>query len=241
MNRPYMICHMMTALDGKIMGEYMETQVADEMNNEYDRIHDEFLADAWMCGRVTMDDNFTFYKKPELREDIPEIPHTDYAAEKTAESYVVSIDPKGRLGWTENNIHGYAKRPPAHIIEVLTEQVSDAYLDYLQRFGISYIFAGKEHVDCALLVRKLADLFGIRKLLLEGGGYLNGSFMNEGLIVELSIVLAPIADGNSNTVTLFEKAEYLQAAEPMAFSLKSVERIGDSGLWIRYNTKQKEG
>ena len=62
MNRPYMICHMMTALDGKIMGEYMETQVADEMNNEYDRIHDEFLADAWMCGRVTMDDNFTFYR-----------------------------------------------------------------------------------------------------------------------------------------------------------------------------------
>ena len=25
MNRPYIFCHMMTALDGKIMGSYMET------------------------------------------------------------------------------------------------------------------------------------------------------------------------------------------------------------------------
>lgn len=25
MNRPYIFCHMMTSLDGKIMGSYMET------------------------------------------------------------------------------------------------------------------------------------------------------------------------------------------------------------------------
>lgn len=25
MNRPYIFCHMMTSLDGKIMGKYMET------------------------------------------------------------------------------------------------------------------------------------------------------------------------------------------------------------------------
>ena len=25
MNRPFVFCHMMTALDGKIMGDYMET------------------------------------------------------------------------------------------------------------------------------------------------------------------------------------------------------------------------
>lgn len=25
MNRPYIFCHMMTSLDGKIMGQYMET------------------------------------------------------------------------------------------------------------------------------------------------------------------------------------------------------------------------
>lgn len=45
MNRPHIICHMMVALDGKMIGEYMETQTAYDMNAEYDRIHDEFEAD----------------------------------------------------------------------------------------------------------------------------------------------------------------------------------------------------
>ncbi len=238
MDRPHIICHMMTALDGKIIGDYMETRVADIMNSEYDRIHDEFLADAWMCGRVTMDDNFTFYEKPVLSEEAVSIPHTDYVANPKAGSYVIAVDPSGKLGWKENNIHGYAKRPPAHIIEALTENVSDAYLAYLRKLGISYVFAGREHIDCTALVYKLKELFNINRLLLEGGGYLNGSFMNEGLIDDLSLVLAPVADGDSNTVTLFEKADYLKKSVPMEFKLKSVERLGENGLWIQYKTNK---
>lgn len=241
MNRPHIICHMMVALDGKIIGEYMETKTAYDMNAEYDRIHDEFEADAWMCGRVTMDDNFTFYEVPELHEPAEKIPHTDYIANENAGIYVVAVDPSGKLGWKENNIHGYAKRPPAHIIEALTEQVSDAYLAYLRRLEISYIFAGEKQIDCKLLTEKLKSVFGINKLLLEGGGYLNGSFMNEGLLDELSLVVAPVADGNSNTVTLFEKADYLEGNPPMEFKLQSVDRLGENGLWIRYKpTKQNK-
>ena len=29
MNRPYIFCHMMTSIDGKIMGDYMETPEGD--------------------------------------------------------------------------------------------------------------------------------------------------------------------------------------------------------------------
>lgn len=240
MERPHIICHMMVALDGKIIGDYMATEIADIMNSEYDRIHDEFLADAWMCGRVTMDDNFTFYEKPELLQQTEQIPHEDYVAQKDIGSYVVAVDPAGRLGWKENNIHGYAKRPPAHIIEALTDRVSDAYLAYLRNLGISYVFAGDDHIDCELLVSKLKTLFSINRLLLEGGGYLNGSFMNAGLIDELSLVVAPIADGDSHTVTLFEKADHLEKGVPMEFALMSVDRLGESGLWLQYKTKKRE-
>lgn len=30
MNRPYIFCHMMTSLDGKIMGDYMETPEGEQ-------------------------------------------------------------------------------------------------------------------------------------------------------------------------------------------------------------------
>ncbi|MGN0358724.1 MAG: dihydrofolate reductase family protein [Candidatus Fimousia sp.] len=240
MERPYITCHMMVSLDGKIIGDYMVTEVAEKINSEYERIHDEFQADAWMCGRVTMDDNVTFYEEPELPHITERIPHTDYIAQKDAGSYVIAVDPSGRLGWKEDNIHGYAKRPPAHIVEVLTERASDGYLAYLQELGISYIFAGKEHVDCELLVYKLKELFEIKRLLLEGGGFLNGSFMVAGLIDELSLVVVPIADGDSDTVTLFEKADYIEKGIPMEFQLENVNRLGESGLWLQYKTKKNQ-
>ena len=35
MDRPYIFCHMMTALDGKIMGNYMETPQGNEAGDVF--------------------------------------------------------------------------------------------------------------------------------------------------------------------------------------------------------------
>lgn len=66
------------------------------------------------------------------------------------------------------------------------------------------MFAGKEELDIELLLKKVKNVLRADLLLLEGGGSLNGSFMEKGLIDELSLVLTPIADGAVNTPTLFE-------------------------------------
>lgn len=61
-------------------------------------------------------------------------------------------------------------------VEVLCETVSDEYLAYLQDIGVSYIFAGKDQLNVMLAVEKLSKLFGIKKLMLEGGSIINGAF-----------------------------------------------------------------
>ena len=81
------------------------------------------------------------------------------------------------------------------MITVLTEQVSDDYLAFLQSKGVSYLFGGKTDLDWERVLEKLRKEFGIRKLLLEGGGKINGSFLAANLIDELSVLVAPIADG----------------------------------------------
>ena len=68
MNRPYTICHMLSALDGKIAGPFMDCSAMDPINEEYERINESYHPQAWLCGRVTTDENFTFYRKPELEE-----------------------------------------------------------------------------------------------------------------------------------------------------------------------------
>ncbi|MCM3654780.1 dihydrofolate reductase family protein [Metabacillus litoralis] len=240
MDRPYIICHMLTSLDGKIIGDYMKVERAAYFTDEYEKIHGRYGCKAWLCGRVTMEEHFTFGHKLDLAQDsIPTIPRMDYVAKKDAKTYVIAVDPSGKLGWTENSIAPWNEhRSEDHIIEVLTEQVSDAYLGHLKKIGISYIFGGKERLNFSLVVEKLKKLFSIDKLMLEGGGFLNGSFLNEGLIDELSLVLVPIADAASNSVTLFETSSYLNKTQPVNFFLKDIEKLDDGGLWMKYVTKR---
>ena len=239
MDRPYIICHMSTSLDGKITGSYMETAAAQDCFEEYERVNQFYQPQAWINGRITVDDNFTFYEKPELAENVPPIPHEDYVAFTGKENYLIAADPSGRLGWKENYVE-YAGRPKAYVIEILTEAVSDAYLDFLQKKHISYLFAGNETIDFTLAVQKLKSLFGIERLKLSGGGVLNWSFANEGLIDELSLLVAPVADGDTTTPTLFERSEKLPFHGPVSFALKSVEEAKGGCAWLRYTARKEK-
>ena len=238
MSRPYIICHMMTSLDGKITGDYMNTEAADYVGEKYDRLHDDFKTKAWICGRVTFDDNFTFYEKVDLTPfKDKQIAKEDYIAVQNAEKYAVAVDPHGKLAWKNNTID-YNNRVLSHVVEVLTEEVDDAYLAYLQSIKVSYIFAGKDKIDLHILVDKLHNLLGVETLLLEGGGILNGAFLNAGLIDELSLMLAPTADGSTTNNTLFEMQPDLPSIPPTSFSLKSIVRVGSDGLWLTYTVKK---
>ena len=67
MNRPYIFCHMMTSLDGKITGNYMNTPEADIAGNVFYDIafgkDPHYKHQGWLSGRITTDENFTFYEK----------------------------------------------------------------------------------------------------------------------------------------------------------------------------------
>ena len=77
--------------------------------------------------------------------------------------------------------------------------------------------------------------FGIRRLMLAGGGVTNWSFLQEGLIDELSLVIAPVADGSTTAVSCFECADFLpQYGGPAAFRLKGAEPLEGDALWLRY-------
>ena len=63
---------------------------------------------------------------------------------------------------------------------------------------------------------------------------MNWSFAQEDLIDELSIILAPTADGNREAASLFEKPAFLPERLPAVFHLKAVKKLDDEGLWLRY-------
>lgn len=237
MEKPFVVCHMFTSMDGKIDGAFMGDPAAVPARTEYGRLRNFYECDAVLYGTVTMMGGFS----DALAEDLPaagsKYPMEDWVAPHEGKNYVVSVDPKGILGWNS----GYMERKGrarAHVIEVLTTQVSTDYLAYLRENGVSYLLAGEERIDCPLLLHKLKTVFGIEKLMLAGGGYMNGSFLSEGLIDEVSIVMAPVADGNTSSVSIFEYHDFLPHNAPMAFSLTSADRVEGDGLWLRYTLKK---
>ena len=159
------------------------------------------------------------------------VERADFVANNKATRYAVSFDRRGRLGWKTSEIvdedPGYGG---AHIIEVFCENVADAYLAYLQKVGISYVFAGKTEMDLAIAVEKLKGLFDIKVLLLEGGSVINGAFQRAGLIDELSLVQAPIV-AEADDKPLFEGS----ALEN--YRLEEAKVLGEGALWSRYKKK----
>lgn len=237
MSRPYIICHILSALDGKITGEFMGMESARTVSEEYGRIRAEYQADAWLYGTVTTKE-FTGWREPEPDFDT-EVPDGDFVAEAQAALYYVSVDIQGEIGW-ESGTFRKAGRPDAHVIEVLTEQTPIAYRAYLRRHGVSYILAGSEMLDSKLAVEKLYQLFGIDTLLICGGGTVNWTFLQQGVVDELSLLIAPVADGNPDSVTVFERSPLLLSSRPASFQLKSIERLKDDGVRLVYTVNSKE-
>lgn len=84
-------------------------------------------------------------------------------------------------------------------------------------------------------VEKIGEIFDVEELILGGGGTLNWSMIREGLCDEISLVLMPTADGQTQTNSLFEANEKYSAPMPYRFALRNVETLEDDSVWLRYD------
>lgn len=229
-NRPYIICHMVTSLDGKVTGKFLSTPQCEKATDLYYQINRDYKASGFACGRVTMEGSFTGGWYPDLSEFEPSYSPMDYLVDDIGDFFAVAFDPHGRLGWKSNRIidddPGYGG---AQIIEVLTHQASRQYLTYLQSMDIPYIFAGDTEIDIEEALSKLKAYFGINKLLLEGGSILNGAFHRAGVIDEVSLVVAPtVADAEDKPLFMDAQMEH--------YTLEDVQYRNDT-LWLNYKRK----
>ena len=230
--KPYVICHMMPSVDGRLRTDRWD--ISEKGHQEYERTADSYRADAWICGRKTMQEFAKGRRRPK-KSGAHKIPRSDYVIPREkGKRYAIAIDTRGKLAWTDNEVEGDP------LIEVLTEDVPDSYLRFLREKGISYLFAGKRagDPDLALALEKLRTKFGVKRLMLEGGGETNGSFLREGLVDELSLLLTPVADGRLGEPALFD-VEGTQPRKAVAkLRLKSVRKAATDMLWIKYGVRK---
>jgi len=223
-SRPRVICHMMTSIDGRIVTDGWP--ISPEGRRQYELIHPTFDPDGWLCGRVTMEQHFATGTRADadVARTYAGPPRDDFVAPGDHSSFAFALDSHGRLAWDKNDIDG------DHVVALLANRVSDDYLASLREHGVSYLLSGDDDVDLAAALEKIAGRFGVRTLMLEGGGRINGGMLAAGLVDELSVLVAPIVDGRTGTAALFDGDDIT----PHRLVLESVERRDGDVLWLRY-------
>ena len=221
----FVVCHILTSLDGKISGDFFGSPETMKAAGEYGKLRSFYDCEATLYGTTTMGEFIGVNEHYEIGEPCS---HDDYILKDS--NYVVAIDTKGKLNYSSGKFVRHGKS--AQIIAVLTEQVSEKRLEQLRKQDVSYIIAGKTQLDVKETVNKLENLFGIRKMMIAGGGYIDWAFLKDDMIDEVSLVIAPSVDGFKDTPSLFMKSK--DDGTVKDFELINVEKITDNAVWLRY-------
>jgi riboflavin biosynthesis pyrimidine reductase len=229
--KPYVVCHMITSLDGRLHPSRW-TQSPDGTRAEwsalYDRIHTQLEGDAWLIGRVTMAEmakGTPLLAKPDATVERP-----SHFATRTTSNYAIAVDQSAKLHFGSAEIGG------DHIVVLLGSETPDSHLAELAANGISYIIAETPEMNLDALLDVLGRELAIKRLIVEGGGGINGSFLAAGLVDEISLLIAPAIDGAESARGIFVHGE-AGLAKDVQLTFKSVEQVGHGALHLRYLVK----
>lgn len=230
MNRPYVILTMMTSIDGKIEGDFIHEhneQLGDWF--EHQKLED---TDAWGNGSNTHEKYFgdpSIDLSPYTNRDIE---YDDYVV-KGENPYIVSFDTKGKVLWNTNSLT-FPDDVQNRVLVVTTKSAKPEYIAYLREMDIPYVFAGEQSVDLHTALDKLYRLFGIKRFAIVGGATINARFIEENLVDELRLIVAPFIDG-SQEQTIAEMPDNRRLTRE--FTLDSVAKLEHDGVLTTYKKK----
>ena len=221
MKRPYIVCHMMSSVDGRI--DCAMTEKIDD-SDVYYKLLDKLAPDATVEGRVTKQIHYAL-PEPFVAADKTPIGKETVHNAATGGKLDIAIDTHGSLRWPEDA----AKE---NMLVVTDENCPKEYHDYLTGLGLSWIAVGKDGIDFKRLVELLAEQFGVERLAVVGGGHINAAFLAAGLLDEVSLEIGAGIDGRAGMAAVFDG---LPMDTPTTLlTLKSVEKVSDNSVWLRY-------
>lgn len=219
--KPYIICHMMSLLDGRIDCNVTEQiESGDEYYDALDQLH----CPSTLMGRVTMEMHYA-HPEPFIAENKTPISNEEFNIAIEAKGYLVAIDTLGKLRWPHNQFDGMP------LLVITSIDCPKEYLETLTKQHISWIATGKNSINLKRAMEILHNNFNIQRLSLTGGGHINGAFLSEGLIDEVSIMWCPGIDGRKGMASIFDGLE--ANVSPTKLKLISVEKLGET-IWARY-------
>lgn len=222
MKKPYIVCHMMTSVDGRI--DCAMTEHLPGVQEYYETLA-RLNAPSCVSGRVTAQLEMSLSGEFSAKKNEP-LGEEKFSKKANSDGYEIVMDTKGTLLWNDD----LGSRRP--LLIVTAENVSKEYLEYLDSRHISWIACGKDRIDLKRACEILSESFGVKRMAVVGGGHINAAFLAAGLLDEVSILIGSGIDGREGMAAVFDG---LPKDRPVTrLKLKSVTPYDSGAVWIRY-------
>ena len=142
----------------------------------------------------------------------------------------IIVDSIGRIPLDSKILKSASK---INTIVAVTSKASDKRIDKIKSAGALVIVAGTRTVDLKELFYILKKM-GFNKILVEGGGELNWSVLQLGIVNELMVTVAPRIVGGRTATTLVEGDGYTKISEGIKMELIKISRQNNGEVILYY-------
>ncbi len=92
-------------------------------------------------------------------------------------------------------------------------------------------------VDLPPFLHELYETYGIKRLIVEGGGTVHRSMIADKLYDEMHLIVCPFVIGGADSITPVERSSFWPGEEIPRFRLMKADKLGDY-LYIVYGPKE---
>lgn len=119
-----------------------------------------------------------------------------------------------------------SKRASSPIVVLTTERAGKRIAELKKLADAVHVSKGKD-LDFREALLWLRREFGVKRLLCEGGGEINGALFLAGVVNEVYLTIAPVILGGREAPTMADGAGFARLADALPLKLKRTQRVGD--------------
>ena len=191
-------------------------------------------ADAHLIGSNTAKTGITEFLE-EIPKETTQDHHPPTQQPNDTHPYWILIDSHAQM---HNLLHIFRQYDYCKdLIVLITPNTPKDYQTYLQKRKYHTLITGTHHINLQQTLEKLYTDYNIKTIVTDTGQTLNSILLQQGLIDEISLIIAPDIVG-TNQLNVFKN---LQFQEDL-YKLELINtRIYDQYIHLHYNVTKKPG
>lgn len=221
--RPFVMINMAMTADGKIATANRRIVHFGSRRDQHHLYELRATADAVMCGArtaeapgVTMGPGPARFRRQRVQRGLREC-HLRVIVSGSG-----TVNPEARV---------FASRI-SPILILTTERAGARRLARLREVADAVQVCGRQRVDFPAALAWLKREWGVKRLLVEGGGELNAALWEEDLVDELHLTVCPYVFGGREAPTIADGPGQPALAEARRLECVSARRRGGEMFWI---------